>query len=112
MTETWAIIVIIIGSLVGAIGAFLIKKGGFSTDIKKLSSNHLLIGGVLLYALSPIINIVAFKGGDLTVVYPFFTFTYIWSSMLAVKYLGEKMNIYKFAGIFCIIFGTIFITTG
>lgn len=110
MTSYWAILIVIFSTMVGALGAFIIKKSrGFHLNIKKLLKDNILIMGISLYALSPILNITAFRWGELTVLYPLITITYIWSSILAVKYLGEKMNIYKLSGIPLIIGGAFLI---
>jgi len=106
MTELWAILLVVFATILGALGAFFIKRsGGITKDIKKLLTNKLLILGILLYGFSPVFNIIAFRGGELTVLYPLISFTYIWSSILAVKYLNEKMDAYRWAGIALIVIG-------
>ena len=40
-------------------------------------------------------GILYLKGGDLSILYPFVALTYIWVSLLSVKFLGEKMNLIK-----------------
>ena len=109
-TEIIAILIVIFGTMVGATGAFLIKKSsGIKLNIKKLLKDKILILGIIIYALSPIFNIIAFQWGDLTVLYPLITFTYVWSSLLAVKFLGERMNIYKWTGILLLMVGAVFV---
>jgi uncharacterized membrane protein len=56
--------------------------------------------------------IPALKGGDLSVLYPFVALAYIWVSLLSVKFLGEKMNKFKWLGIALIIIGVSFIGIG
>ena len=65
-----------------------------------------------MYALGTVLFIPALKGGDLSILYPFVALTYIWVSLLSVKFLGEKMNFMKWMGISLIIVGVSFIGIG
>ena len=113
-TQLWAIGLVISATLVGAFGPILLKKAS-AKRLSKLSSlvtNYYLIGGVALYAIGTLLFIPALKGGDLSVLYPFVALVYIWVSLLSVKFLGEKMNKFKWLGIALIIIGVSFIGIG
>ena len=77
-----------------------------------MATNYHLFGGVGLYAIGTILFIPALKGGELSVLYPFVALNYIWVSLLSVKFLGEKMNRFKWLGIALIIIGVSFIGLG
>ena len=112
--ELWALGLVISATLVGAFGPILLKKAS-ARKLSKISSlikNYYLFGGVLLYAIGTMMFIPALKGGDLSILYPFVSVTYIWVSLLSVKFLGEKMNKYKWIGITFIILGVTFIGIG
>ena len=113
-TQLWAIGLVILGTLVGAFGPILLKKASAKSlsKISSLMTNYHLFGGVILYALGTIIFIPALKGGELSVLYPFVALGYIWVSLLSVKFLGEKMNKFKWIGIALIIIGVSFIGLG
>ena len=113
-TQLWAIGLVILGTLVGAFGPILLKKASAKrlSKISSLMANYHLFGGVILYALGTIFFIPALKGGDLSVLYPFVALGYIWVSLLSVKFLGEKMNKFKWIGISLIIIGVTFIGLG
>ena len=113
-TQPWAIGLVILATLIGAFGPILLKKASAKklSSIKSLASNYHLFGGVLLYAIGTILFIPALKGGDLSVLYPFVALTYIWVSLLSVRFLGEKMNKFKWVGIFLIIAGVSLIGFG
>lgn len=113
-TQTWAILLVISATLVGAFGPILLKKASEKklSSLKSLSTNYHLFGGVALYGLGTMLFIPALKGGDLSVLYPFVALTYIWVSLLSVKFLGEKMNRMKWIGIALIILGVSFIGLG
>jgi uncharacterized membrane protein len=113
-TEPWAIGLVILATLVGAFGPILLKKAS-AKKLSKLSSlvkNYHLMGGVGLYAIGTILFIPALKGGDLSILYPFVALTYVWVSLLSVKFLGENMNLTKWVGIGLIILGVSLIGLG
>ena len=105
MLKILTIMMTILSTLLGALGAFLIKKSKIQVSLQKILKNYTLILGVSIYAISPIFYIIALKWGELTCLYPLISVTYIWSSLLAVKFLGERMNIYKWMGISLLIAG-------
>ena len=113
-TQLWAILLVISATLTGAFGPILLKKASAKklSSIKSLSTNYHLFGGVGLYTLGTLLFIPALKGGDLSVLYPFVALTYIWVSLLSVKFLGEKMNAIKWLGVILIIIGVSFIGIG
>ena len=113
-TELWAIGLVILATLVGSFGPILLKKASAKSlsKIKSLMTNYHLFGGVSLYAVGTILFIPALKGGDLSILYPFVALTYIWVSLLSVKFLGEKMNSIKWIGVALIIVGVSLIGIG
>ncbi|MBI2652157.1 EamA family transporter [Candidatus Woesearchaeota archaeon] len=113
-TQLWAIVLVISATLIGAFGPILLKKASAKklSKISSLATNYHLFGGVALYAIGTLLFIPALKGGDLSVLYPFVSVSYIWVSLLSVKFLGEKMNKIKWFGIALIIIGVTFIGFG
>jgi uncharacterized membrane protein len=113
-TTLWEIGLIIVGGIVGAAAPILLKKG--MDQVNKfnwnLIFNKYLIVGIGIFGLSYIIGIPAFKGGDVSVLYPFVSLGYVWVAMLSIKYLGEKMNLIKWLGILFILIGVSFIGFG
>ena len=113
-TQLWAAGLVILATLVGAFGPILLKKASLRkfSSIKSLITNYYLLGGVSLYAIGTILFIPALKGGELSVLYPLVALIYVWVSFLSVKFLGEKMNRFKWLGIALIIIGVSFIGLG
>ena len=109
MAEAWAIALVVLGTLIGAGGSFLLKKGADSMEwnVSALMKNTRLFFGLLLFVLASIVFIFALKGGEVSVLYPITALTYIWVALLSVKYLKEKMNAWKIAGTALIIMGVI-----
>ncbi len=120
-TALWAIGLVVLGTLVGAFGPILFKKGSktFTLDPRKilknpmkLLKNYYVIGGCALYAVSSFIFIPALRGGELSVLYPIVSLSYVWVALLSIKFLGERMNRTKIAGILLIILGVSLIGIG
>jgi multidrug transporter EmrE-like cation transporter len=61
-----------------------------------------LIAGLAIYGLGAILMIVALKHGELSVLYPLISLSYVWVAILSVLLFHESMPIAKIAGI-CII---------
>jgi drug/metabolite transporter (DMT)-like permease len=69
--------------------------GGLLTD-------YPLMGGMLLYGVGAALMVVALRHGELSVLYPLISLSYVWVAILSVMIFGEIMNPYKVAGI-CVI---------
>ncbi|MFH0979182.1 MAG: EamA family transporter [Candidatus Woesearchaeota archaeon] len=112
--EPWAIGLVLLATIVGAFGPVFMKKasGRMKFSLKSLLTNHYLILGFLLYGLSTVLFVPALKGGDLSVIYPIVSVTYVWVSLLSIHYLKEKMSVWKWAGIFFVLLGVVLITLG
>lgn len=113
-TALSSIILVLIACLVGSLGPLMFKFGAdrLEFNIKRLLMNyHLYIGG-FFYGLGTVLFIAALRKGELSVLYPLVATSYIWVSLLSMKYLNEKMNKYKWLGIIFIIIGALFIGLG
>ena len=110
----WAPPLIIMGTIVGSFGALYLKTGAqkISGGLGGLLKNTDLFLGCLFYGFSAVFYILGVRGGELSVVYPLVSTSYIWVSLLSVKYLGESMNRWKWLGIGFIILGVSVIGLG
>jgi len=105
------ILVVIFATFIGAFGSLFLKKGSSSVQFKsiaKLFDKNLMLG-IGLFVLSSIFYIGAMKYGELSLLYPITSLSYIWISFLSVRFLGERMNRYKWLGIAFIILGVVLI---
>ena len=108
MAETIIVIgIIAILTVLVAFGALFFKRGSkyFSLNIFKQIKNFNLIFGIFLYVAPMPIYLWALKSVDLAIIFPINALTYVWVSLLSVRFLGEKMNKYKWLGITSIILG-------
>lgn len=114
MTELWALGLVFIATVIGSFGSLLLKFGSkdFNLNIFKLLKNYKLILGLFIYVFTSVLFIIALKGGELSVLYPITSLTYVWISLLSIKYLNEKMNKFKWLGILIIMAGVALIGIG
>ncbi len=107
MNAPLSITLAVLSSICAAIGQIGLKFGSMklSKKMNELMENHALLAGLLFYGLSTILFVVALRGYQLTVLYPIASLNYVFVNILSVKYLDEKMNKYKWIGVFLIICG-------
>jgi len=114
MTALWSIVMVSVAAVIGAFGAVFLKKGSQSLKFKfrSLIKNYYLISGFLLYGVSAVPFILALRGGDLSILYPIVATTYVWIAIFSIKFLGEKMNKWRWLGIALIMLGVALIGLG
>lgn len=75
---------------------------GEHPPLLRLMTNVPLIGGLAVYGVGAVLMIVALKHGELSVLYPLISLSYVWVAILSVILFQELMNPLKIAGI-CVI---------
>ena len=88
-------------TILGAWGSYCFKKASINKNWLNLN----IFLGCFLYTSGMIVNILALKYYDYTIVFPLTSLTYIWSFILGVKLLHEKFNAYNLYGVCLIICG-------
>ena len=106
------LILIIALTLCSATGTLFLKfsSNQLKKDIKKLYHNFNFWMGLFLYVLASIIFLFALESHDLSKLYPLTSLSYIWVSLLSMKFLGESMTKSKWSGVSFILLGIILIT--
>lgn len=112
MVEFTPILLVLIGSFIGAVGTFIIKKGTTKHSFFALWKSKYLWQGFFFYVISTLLYIVALDKGELSVLYPLVSTAYIWTTLFSVKYLGERMNKYKWLALIGIVIGVSLIGIG
>ena len=74
-------------------------------SIAGLLTDFPLIGGMLLYGVGAALMVVALRHGELSVLYPLISLSYVWVAVLSEVVFGEIMNVYKVTGICAIMAG-------
>ncbi|MGV8150724.1 MAG: EamA family transporter [Candidatus Woesearchaeota archaeon] len=113
MSSVWTILgMMIVATMIGAVGSLFLKLGSEKFNIHisikgiiDILKNWKIIFGVFLYLVSSVFFIMILKITDLSIAYPMTSMTYIFTTILSYKFLGEKINRYKIIGIACIILG-------
>src|SRR3989338_3992282 len=113
-TKLWAALLVLFTTLLTSSAQILWKKGSatLTFDVLGVITNYYLISGILLYVIGGILIIISFRGGEVSVLYPIIATSYVWVSLLSVKFLGETMNKFKWTGVAAIIIGIILIGYG
>ena len=114
MTQLWSVLLVILSTVLSSLGSFYMKVASKSItfNINTVITNMPLIGALSLHTLSAVVGVIAYRGGELTVLVPLASLNYIWASLLAIKFLGEKMNTWKWVGVIGIMLGIILIGLG
>jgi len=112
MIELWVLGAIVVATVFSAYGAVYIKLGTekFDSNIIKQLRNWRLIGGLMLYLFSTVFYLIALKNGQLSIIYPLTSLSYIWVTILSRKILNERIGTHKWTGIICILIGTVLLT--
>lgn len=113
-TKPSAILLIIMSTFITASAQFFLKKGAdvLVFDAAKLLTNYSLVAGLVLYALGALILIYALKNGEMNVIYPIYSMSFVWVILISYFYLGELINLWKIIGIIFIIGGVSYIGIG
>lgn len=96
-------------TLLGSFASFFLKKSSSSNGVLSLLKNINLYVGAFLYLLSAIINIYILKYLPYSVVLPLTSITYLWTMIISLKLLNERITSKKILGILCILMGAVLI---
>jgi multidrug transporter EmrE-like cation transporter len=105
-----------LATFLGAAAQILMKKGtGYALahpGIAGLLTDVPLIAGYGLYAVMTVMIVVAFKDGELSVLYPVIALSYVWVTVLSYFVFHDSVNAFKLAGLALIISGVATIGRG
>lgn len=116
--NTKAILLVLICVVIASVGQILLKLGSESFSLISIQSilsqitNIPLIIGIIFYAIAAGVMILAFRLGDLSVVYPVMALNYVVVSVLSKVILAEQISGQRIMGLILICIGVIFIGTG
>ena len=71
-----------------------------------------LVAGYALYALMTVLIVVAFKDGELSVLYPIISLSYVWVTALSYFVFHDSLNPWKMTGLGFILAGVAVIGRG
>ncbi len=113
-TTAMAIALVCVASFIGSLGALFLKAGAgrLHDGWKYLVLNPKLILGVVLFCASSLFYILAVRQGELSILYPLVSLSYIWAVLWSRLFLNERMNRGKAFGLLLILAGIISIGMG
>jgi multidrug transporter EmrE-like cation transporter len=110
-----SILLVLLASFIGSFGAVFLKGGSSrlsSSSIFSLLLNWRLAVGILLFVLSSVFFILAIKRGELSVLYPMVSLSYVWTMLWSRLFFGEPFTKGKFIGLGMILVGICFLGFG
>ena len=113
-TKLWAIGLMVFVTLLTSSAQLLYKQGVSTLEFNFISiiTNGYIWSGLFLYGIGAVLMITAFKGGELSVLYPIVATSYIWVSLFSYLLFDESLNIIRWTGIFTIFLGVVFVGLG
>ena len=113
-TKLWAIGLMVLCTAFTSFAQVLYKLGANRLEFNLISliTNIPLIMGMVLYVIGAVIMIIAFRGGEVSVLYPIVATSYNWVSLLSIYFFKEQLNFFRWVGVFIIISGIILIGLG
>ena len=92
-----------------AVAQILMKSGADSAKTHPgligIVTNPVLVVGYGLYAVVTVLIVVAFKDGELSVLYPILSLSYLWVAVLSFFIFHDTLNAYKVIGVTVIMCG-------
>ena len=70
-----------------------------------LAANLPLVAGYGLSACNALLLILALRDGELSVVYPIYSLSYVWVIALSMYFFHDQLNFWKSAGVLLIMVG-------
>lgn len=98
-------------SVVGAVGALLLKKGAKGFSLKK-PVNRSLVLGFLCYVVATILFVLGVRDVPLSFFYPFTALLYLFAAALGVAVLNERLTRWKLMGIVLVVAGIVLNSVG
>ena len=99
-------LVVILMTVLGAFGAYFFKIGAAKMKgIFSLLRIKAIYIGVFFYVLGAVLNVYVLMYLPYSIVLPFTSISYIWSTLIASIILKEKITYQKVIGLSCIVIG-------
>jgi|YNPNPStandDraft_1061719.scaffolds.fasta_scaffold12518_3 drug/metabolite transporter (DMT)-like permease len=112
--------ILVMAIALGAVGNILLKKGMSSGEpLEGLSSQLFLrmlqppaLAGLIVFGLSSLLYCLVLSREDLSYAYPFVALNYLFVTLLAWRFLGEKVPPVRIVGLAIIILGVLVFSLG
>lgn len=97
-----SLVLVFLCTLFGVAAQFLIKSGSSSltsASVVEMITNTRIFAGYGLYGISTILLTLALRDGELSLLYPVISLTYVWVTILSFVVFKEHATVSKIAGI-------------
>ncbi|HII72144.1 TPA: EamA family transporter [Candidatus Woesearchaeota archaeon] len=110
-TKPWAILLVIITTLFSSTGSLLFKVGmnRFGWSIEGVLAAYPVIIGGIVYFMGFILLTYSYRHGELSVLFPFISLSFIWVTLLSWLVLGEIITLAEILGVAAIVCGVVLI---
>lgn len=102
-------------TLFGVAAQYFVKSSGMQMaqiTPAALLANWQLWAGLSLYGISTGLLILALRDGELSLLYPVISLTYVWVTILSVLVFHEQVTVFKAAGVATICSGVALLGKG
>jgi drug/metabolite transporter (DMT)-like permease len=111
-TKGWAIGLVVLCTVFTSIGSLLMKKGADSLDVRSLQGildGYMIIAGLFFYFVAFLMLTYSFRHGELSVLYPFVSLSFVWVAILSTMVLNETVTTSEIIGVAAIVSGVVLI---
>ena len=108
-TKSWAIFLVVICTLFTSVGSLFFKYSvmNFNFTIIGIITNYYLILGLFFYFFGFLLLTWAFKHGEMSVLFPIVSLSFMWVAIASFVFLGEPVNTLRVVGVLFIIGGVV-----
>ena len=124
-TKPWAVWLVVFITMITTSAQLLYKYGvqqvgaplsdlikiGYIHAITTLFLNPWVLLGLTLYAVGAVLLVIAFKGGDVTVLFPIIATSYLWVVLASSYLFDSSLTPIKVIGVLVLITGVVVIGT-
>lgn len=105
---------VLTASFIGSFGAVCLKNGAgrLHRDLTSLIFNYPLFAGIGLYLLSTLFFLKGIQNGELTILYPMVSLSYVWTLLWSRLFFGEPFTRTKLLGLAMILSGVAMLFAG
>ncbi|MBN1503136.1 EamA/RhaT family transporter [Candidatus Woesearchaeota archaeon] len=108
------IFIMLFCTILTSLGQLFLKIGvdRFTANIVEIITNYWFWGGILFYGAGAILLIIALRYGELSLLYPVVSLSFVWVTLLSAKFLNETISALNIYGIVIILGGVSLIGIG
>ncbi len=103
-----SVLLVFFCTLIGAAAQIFFKLGAnglTKTTPIQIFTNPSLLLGYCLYGVSTMLLVLALRKGQLSLLYPIISLTYVWVTLLSMMIFKETLNPYKAVGLAIVVAG-------